>query len=73
MKYDFINPKEITPDGWLMRQLRIQADGLHGNLDKVWRDVKESKWLGGNGEGWERLPLFFGRVYSSVLARRGRG
>ncbi len=58
MKYDFINPKEITPDGWLMRQLRIQADGLHGNLDKVWRDVKESKWLGGNGEGWERLPLF---------------
>ena len=43
MKYDFINPKELTPDGWLMRQLRIQADGLHGNLDKVWRDVKESK------------------------------
>jgi hypothetical protein len=38
--------------------LRIQADGLSGNLDKFWPDIKDSKWIGGNAEGWERLPYW---------------
>jgi len=50
--------KEIQPEGWLLNQLRIQADGLSGNLDKFWPDIKESKWIGGNAEGWERLPYW---------------
>ena len=49
---------EIKPTGWLRRQLEIQADGLGGNLHKVWRDVKESSWIGGDSEGWERVPYW---------------
>ena len=49
---------EIRPDGWLKRQLRIQADGLSGHLDEFWPDVADSGWIGGNAEGWERGPYW---------------
>ena len=49
---------EIKPSGWLRRQLEIQANGLGGNLHKVWRDVRESSWIGGDAEGWERVPYW---------------
>lgn len=48
----------IRPTGWLARQLRIQADGLGGHLDEFWPDVKDSGWIGGNAEGWERAPYW---------------
>jgi hypothetical protein len=48
----------IRPKGWLERQLRIQADGLTGHLDEIWPDVKNSAWIGGNGDGWERGPYW---------------
>jgi hypothetical protein len=50
---------EIRPAGWLLRQLRIQADGMGGHLDEFWPDVgANSGWLGGTGESWERGPYF---------------
>jgi hypothetical protein len=48
----------IRPEGWLRRQLRIQADGLSGHLDEFWPDVRDSKWFGGEAEGWERAPYW---------------
>lgn len=45
---------QIRPAGWLRQQLRIQADGLSGQLDKFWSDVARSRWIGGDAEGWER-------------------
>ena len=48
----------ITPDGWLGRQLRLQADGLTGHLDEFWPDVGQSQWFGGKSEGWERAPYW---------------
>lgn len=57
-KWKFYTSKEIKPRGWLRRQLRIQADGLCGNLDKVWRDVRDSAWIGGDAESWERVPYW---------------
>ena len=27
-------------------------------MDKVWRDVRDSKWIGGDKEGWERVPYW---------------
>ncbi len=49
---------EIKPMGWLKKQLLIQAQGLNGNLDKVWRDVRDSAWIGGDAESWERVPYW---------------
>ncbi len=48
----------VTPEGWLKRQLRIQADGLSGHLDEFWPDVAKSQWFGGKAEGWERAPYW---------------
>lgn len=55
---NFYTSKQIKPSGWLKRQLEIQAAGLSGNLDKVWPDVRDSKWIGGTREGWERVPYW---------------
>jgi uncharacterized protein len=48
----------ITPGGWLRRQLRLQADGLTGHLDRFWPDVMNSQWFGGDADGWERAPYW---------------
>lgn len=56
--YNYCNPQEVRPTGWLRKQLEIQAQGLAGNLDKMWPDVKESSWVGGDKEGWERVPYW---------------
>ena len=52
----------IRPRGWLARQLRIQADGLSGHLDEFWPDVADSRWFGGEAEGWERAPYWLDGV-----------
>ena len=57
-KWNFYTTNEIKPRGWLKRQLEIQAEGLSGNLDKFWRDIKDSAWIGGSAEGWERVPYW---------------
>ena len=53
-----LTAKEIRPEGWLKKQLEIQAAGLAGNLDRVWPDIRDSKWIGGDREGWERVPYW---------------
>lgn len=55
---DFIPPGEILPSGWLKRQLEIQAAGLSGHLEDFWPDIKDSAWIGGTSEGWERGPYW---------------
>jgi hypothetical protein len=52
----------IRPAGWLLHQLRIQADGLSGHLDEFWPDVGQSQWFGGKAEGWERAPYWLDGV-----------
>ena len=55
---NFYTSNEIKPLGWLKKQLEIQAEGLSGNLDKMWNDIKNSAWIGGDKEGWERVPYW---------------
>ena len=57
-KWSLYTSKEIKPAGWLKRQLEIQASALSGNLHKIWPDVRDSKWIGGTAEGWERVPYW---------------
>ena len=56
--WNYFTSNEVKPTGWLKRQLEIQAQGLSGNLDKIWRDVRDSSWIGGDAEGWERVPYW---------------
>ncbi len=57
--FDPLPLTSIKPDGWLRRQLQIQANGLTGHLDEFWPDEgPNSGWLGGTGESWERGPYF---------------
>lgn len=49
----------IKPRGWLLNQLKLQAKGLTGRLEEIWEDLgKDSGWLGGTGESWERGPYY---------------
>lgn len=57
-KWTPLTVNELKAEGWLRTQLRIQADGLSGNLDKVWPDIRDSKWIGGTKDGWERVPYW---------------
>lgn len=56
--YERYTAGEISPRGWLRRQLEIQAEGLSGHLDLMWPDIRESGWIGGEREGWERVPYW---------------
>ena len=56
--YGYFSADRVSPRGWLRRQLEIEAEGLFGNLDKMWPDVRDSKWIGGNKDGWERVPYW---------------
>ena len=53
---------QIKPSGWLREQLMTQAAGLSGHLDEFWPDIKNSAWIGGNAEGWERVPYWLDGV-----------
>ena len=57
-KWQFYTAKELKPQGWLLNQLKIQAKGLSGSLHKIWPDIRDSAWIGGNCEGWERVPYW---------------
>ena len=49
----------IKPRGWLLNQLRVQANGLTGHLDEFWPDLgPDNGWLGGDGDSWERGPYY---------------
>ena len=53
----------VMPQGWLLDQLRVQANGLSGHLDEFWPDLgPDSGWLGGDGEAWERGPYYLDGV-----------
>ena len=52
----------IKPAGWLKAQLELQASGLGGHLDEFWPDIKDSAWIGGKAEGWERAPYWLDGV-----------
>jgi DUF1680 family protein len=57
--FAFLPLTAVKPLGWLKDQLQIQASGLSGHLEGVWKDVgAESGWLGGSGESWERAPYY---------------
>jgi len=54
----------VTPKGWLLSQLKLQADGLSGHLSQFWPDVQDSIWIGGHADGGlhERAPYWLNGI-----------
>ena len=57
-KWDLFTMRELKPAGWLKDQLLIQAQGLNGHLHEIWPDVRDSAWIGGDRDSWERVPYW---------------
>jgi hypothetical protein len=59
----------IEPQGWVRRQLELQADGFHGHLTEISRFLKKegNAWLSPAGEGdhgWEE-PVYWLKGFSN--------
>jgi len=53
----------VKPRGWVLKQVRLQADGYAGHLTEISRFLvkKDNAWLSPNGEGkngWEEVPYW---------------
>ena len=58
----------IEPQGWLLRQLELQRDGLNGHLSEIsaWLEKSNNAWMvEGAHNGWEELPYWL-RGYSRL-------
>ena len=58
----------IKPEGWLLKQLELQRDGLNGHLGEIsaWLDRNNNAWLVEGGDrGWEEVPYWL-RGYSHL-------
>ena len=52
----------VRAEGWLLRQLEKQRDGVTGHAEELYDDIGHSDWLTGAGKGgqynWERGPYY---------------
>ncbi len=53
----------IKPQGWILKYLELQRDGLTGHLGEIsaWLDKKNNAWFSGDGKGdhgWEEVPYW---------------
>jgi len=53
----------VRPQGWVLRYLELQRDGLTGKLGTLsaWLDKQGNAWYSGNGKGdhgWEEVPYW---------------
>ena len=58
----------IQPEGWILKLLELQKDGLAGNLGEIsaWLDKNNNAWLSAGGDhGWEEVPYWL-RGYSDM-------
>lgn len=58
----------IQPEGWLLKQLKLQKDGLNGHLGEIsaWLQKADNAWLKEGGQwGWEEVPYWL-RGYGNL-------
>jgi hypothetical protein len=54
---------DIKPQGWILKYLELQRDGLTGKLGEIsaWLEKKNNAWFSGTGKGdhgWEEVPYW---------------
>jgi hypothetical protein len=58
----------IKPEGWILKLLQLQKDGLSGHLGEIsaWLEKNNNAWLSERGEhGWEEVPYWL-RGYADM-------
>eukprot|EP00041_Stephanoeca_diplocostata_P014288 m.258596 g.258596 ORF g.258596 m.258596 type:complete len:767 (-) comp19647_c0_seq1:385-2685(-) len=65
----------VTPKGWLLKQLQLQADGLSGHLSQFWPDIQQSIWIGGTADGGlhERAPYWLNGIVPLAYLLKNAG
>lgn len=63
LKFIKLPAGSISPQGWILKYLELQRDGLTGKLGEIsaWLDKKDNAWFSGNGKGnhgWEEVPYW---------------
>ncbi|MDR1610066.1 MAG: glycoside hydrolase family 127 protein, partial [Candidatus Symbiothrix sp.] len=52
----------VRAEGWLLKQLQLQKDGLTGHAEELYSNDNDlgagCDWLGGTGDSWERAPYY---------------
>lgn len=52
----------VKADGWLLKQLLLQKEGLTGHAETLYNSPNDlgpgNDWLGGTGDSWERAPYY---------------
>ena len=65
-------PGSIRPDGYLLKQMELQRDGLTGHAEELYVDIGKSDWLTGENRGgqfaWERGPYYAKGLTSLAFA-----
>ncbi len=65
-------PGSVRADGWLLRQMELQRDGLTGAAEDLYEDIGKSDWLTGGNRGgqfaWERGPYYAKGLTSLAFA-----
>ena len=74
LKWLPLNITAVRPEGWLLRELRIQSDGLQGHMPLFYADINASTWIGGNskrsGDWVEEFPyVIAGTTPMAILLR----
>ena len=68
----------VRPQGWLRKQLELQAEGFHGHLTEISTFLRKDKnaWLDRRGigdHGWEEVPYWLkGFIGCGYLLENGR-
>ena len=67
-----LSPGSVRPQGWLLKQMELQRDGLTGFAEKLYEDIGKSDWLTGGNRGgqfaWERGPYYVKGLTSLAFA-----
>ena len=65
-------PGNVRPQGWLLKQMEMQRDGLTGHAEELYEDIGKSDWITRGTRGgqfaWERGPYYAKGLLSLAFA-----